>query len=83
MQACVVVSLLTGARAEELRALEWESLDLDGDPPSIEVGRSVHRGGETKSPRSRRRLELLDRARDALRTHRQLQRGARSEAGPG
>lgn len=53
MHAYVVVSLLTGARTEELRALTWDHLDLDGDPPSIEVWRSVRRGGETKTPRSR------------------------------
>ena len=82
MHAYVVVSLLTGARTEELRALKWDRLDLDGDPPSIEVWRSVRRGGETKTPRSRRTLELPDRARDALRTHCQLQREARLEAGP-
>lgn len=81
MHAYVVVSLLTGARTEELRALTWDHLDLDGDPPSIEVWRSVRRGGETKTPRSRRTLELPDRARDALRTHRQLQREARLKAG--
>ena len=77
MHAYVVVSLLTGARTEELRALTWDRLDLDGDPPSIEVRRSVRRGGETKTPRSPRTLELPDRARDALQTHRQLQREAR------
>jgi len=81
MHAYVVVSLLTGARTEELRALTWDHLDLDGDPPSIEVWRSVRRGGETKTPRSRRTLELPDRARDALRMHRQLQREARLKAG--
>lgn len=81
MHAYVVVSMLTGARTEELRALTWDHLDLDGNPPSIEVWRSVRRGGETKTPRSRRTLELPDRARDALRTHRQLQREARLRAG--
>lgn len=82
MHAYVVVWLSTGARTEELRALKWDRLDLEGDPPSIEVSRSVRPGGETKTPRSRRTLELLDRARDALRTHRQLQREALLEAGP-
>lgn len=81
MQAYVVVSLSTGARTEELRALTWDHLHLDGQPPSIEVWRSVRRGGETKTPRSRRTLELSDLARDALRTHRQLQREARLRAG--
>ncbi len=31
MHAYIVVSLLTGARTEELRALTWRNLDLDGD----------------------------------------------------
>ena len=31
MHAYVVVSLLTGARTEELRALTWSHLDLEGD----------------------------------------------------
>jgi len=38
LHAYVVLSLLTGARTEELRALTWDSLDLDGDPPTIQVG---------------------------------------------
>jgi hypothetical protein len=32
LHAYVVVSLLTGARTEELRALTWDHLDLDSDP---------------------------------------------------
>ena len=37
MNAYVVVSLSTGARTEELRALTWQHLDSDGDPPSMQV----------------------------------------------
>ena len=40
MNAYVVVSLFTGARTEELQALTWKHLDLDGDPPSMQVWRS-------------------------------------------
>ena len=58
MHAYVVVSLLTGARTEELRALTWTHLNLDGDPPTIELWRSVRAGGDTKTRRSRRTLEL-------------------------
>ena len=65
MHAYVVVSLLTGARTEELRALTWSHVDLEGDvsgppptPPSIQLWRSVRAGGETKTKRSRRTLEL-------------------------
>lgn len=49
-----------------MRALTWEHLDLDGDPPSIQVWRSVRRGGETKTAKSGRTLELPDRCVDAL-----------------
>lgn len=31
MHAYVVMSLLTGARTEELRALTWSHVDLEGD----------------------------------------------------
>src|SRR5512133_1994521 len=59
MHAYVVMSLLTGARTEELRALTWSHVDLEGDasgqppqPPSIQLWRSVRAGGETKTKRS-------------------------------
>ena len=35
MHAYIVVSLLTGARTEELRALTWNHLDLEGDTKAI------------------------------------------------
>lgn len=80
MHAYIVVSLLTGARTEELRALTWENLDLDGDPsaepprpPTIQVWRSVRTGGDTKTAKSRRTLELPGFCVDVLRRHRQLQ----------
>ena len=57
------LSLLTGARTEELRPLTWSHVDLDGDPangipPSIMVWRSVRAGGDTKTRKSRRTLGL-------------------------
>ena len=55
----IVVSLLTGARTEELRALRLDHVHLDADqvgerpvPPHIEVWRSVREGG-TRRPGSR------------------------------
>lgn len=52
MHAYIVLSLLTGARTEELRQLHWQDVDLRGDPdaeppvpPSIAVVRSVRHGG--------------------------------------
>jgi len=56
LHAYIVVSLLTGARTEEMRALTWDHVDLVGVPeadppvpPSIEVWRSVRDGGDTKT----------------------------------
>ena len=77
MRAYVVVSLLTGARTEELRALTWTHVDLEGKPPTVALWRSVRAGGETKTRQSRRTLELPARAAEALRAHRTSQRHAR------
>ena len=76
----IVVSLLTGARTEELRALRWEHVHLDGNheaqpaiPPHIEVWRSVRKGGDTKTKKSRRTLALPARCIEALRKQRAQQ----------
>jgi integrase len=62
MHSYVVVSLLTGARTEELRALRWEHVHLEGRPdvtppipPFVEVWRSVPAGGDTKTMKSAER----------------------------
>jgi integrase len=55
-------------------ALTWGHLDLDGDPASIQVWRSVRRGGETKTEKSWRTLELPERCVDALRDLREQER---------
>jgi integrase len=81
MNAYIVLSLLTGVRTEELRALTWDHLDVEADPPTIMVRPSVGRGGETKTPRSRRTLELPDRCTAALRAHRREQAEAQLKAG--
>ncbi|MGD9990118.1 site-specific integrase [Pseudonocardia sp.] len=77
LRAYIVLSLLVGARTEELRALRWADVDLDGlpdaeppVPPSISVLRSVRLGGDTKTRRSRRRIAMPLRCVDALRRHR-------------
>jgi integrase len=61
MHAYIVLSLLSGIRTEEARALRWAHVDLDGDPeahppvpPHVAVWRSVRVHGETKTERSRR-----------------------------
>jgi integrase len=70
MYAYIVVSLLTGARTEELRALTWSHTDLDGEPPSVQLWRSVREGGDTKTRLSRRTLERPNECVVALREHR-------------
>ena len=81
LHAYVVVSLLTGARTEELRALTWSHVDLDATLPVIMVWRSVRVGGDTKTRKSRRTLELPQRCADALRLHRGDQDQLRTRAG--
>jgi integrase len=81
LYAYIVVALLTGARTEELRALTWSHVDLDAIPPVIMVWRSVRAGGDTKTRKSRRTLELPQRCADALRVHRDRQEQARTRAG--
>ncbi|MDG4773498.1 tyrosine-type recombinase/integrase [Solwaraspora sp. WMMD792] len=88
LYAYVVVSLLTGARTEELRALRWDRVDLvgrpDADPPvppTINVWRSVRAGGDTKTRKSRRTLALPARCVAALNRHQADQERARQRAG--
>lgn len=76
LHAYVVLSLLTGARTEELRALTWAHVDLEGRPgdnpplpPSVHVWRSVRAGGDTKTRKSRRTLALPARCVTALAAH--------------
>lgn len=73
MRAYIVVSLLTGARTEEMRALRWHDVDVSGQPeadppipPNVALVRSVRAGGDTKTRMSRRALMLPQRAADAL-----------------
>ena len=77
MHAYIVVSLLTGARTEELRALTWSHVDLDGEPPSVQLWRSVREGGDTKTRLLRRTLELPNDCVAALRAHRRWQTQSR------
>jgi integrase len=73
MHAYIVVSLLTGARTEEMWALTWSHVDLDGEPPSVQLLRSVREGRDTKTRLSRRTLELPNDCVVALRAHRRWQ----------
>jgi integrase len=88
LHAYVALSLLVGARTEELRALTWDHVDLTGQPdddpptpPSVAVWRSVRAGGDTKTRKSRRTLALPRRCVDALRQHQQRQARDRERTG--
>ena len=90
MHAYIVLSLLTGLRTEEARALRWVHVDLDGDPaarppvpPHVAVWRSVRTHGDTKTERSRRTLGLPQVAVQALRAWSASQAGERLAAGDG
>jgi integrase len=84
----IVVSLLIGARTEELRALTWSHVDLIGDtaatppiPPHVMVWRSVRVGGDTKTRKSWRTLALPGRCVGGLCSHRERQAAVRAAAG--
>jgi integrase len=81
LYAYIVVSLLTGARTEELRALTWPLVDLTAAPPCVMVWRSGRAGGDTKTRKSRRTLELPQRCVDALLLHRDRQDQIRARCG--
>ncbi|GAA2726741.1 site-specific integrase [Actinocorallia aurantiaca] len=90
LRAYVVLSLLTGARTEELRELTWSLVDLRGRPaengmpeipPCIMVWHSVRAGGDTKTSKSRRTLQLPQRCIVALETLKKRQDVARKAAG--
>ena len=86
--AYVILSLTTGIRTEEARALRWDHVDLDGDRdarvPVPPARRGVALGplhGDTKTEKSRRTLALPQNAVTALREHRKWQAEARLSAG--
>lgn len=88
MHAYIVVSLLTGARTEEVRALQWDHVDLDGDPdadppmpPHMFVWRSDREGGDVKTKKSRRTLALPQQVATVLRDYKVRQDRWRKRAG--
>lgn len=88
LYAYICLSLLTGARTEELRALTWSNVDLDGDPDAtppvpatVQLWRSVRTTGDTKTKLSRRTLRLPSRCIDALAKHRAAQPAKRARTG--
>lgn len=79
LAAYVALSLLTGVRTEEARALTWADVDLTAG--TVAVYRSVRAKGDTKTRRSRRVLKLPTRATDALKEHRKCQAAEQLAAG--
>ena len=89
LHAYVALSLLTGIRTEEARALRWSHVvawaeDAGDWRPVTEAGfghkryavyvwRSVRATGDTKTELSRRTLEVPDEAADALKDHHKRQ----------
>ncbi|MFG1697718.1 tyrosine recombinase XerC [Nonomuraea sp. NPDC049309] len=88
MHGYLVMALLTGARTEELRALTWDHVDLEGAPdadppvpPYVAVWRSVRASGDTKTRKSRRTLALPQRCVEALKAQRAQQEADKKAAG--
>jgi integrase len=76
LYAYIVVSLLSGIRTEETRALRWDQVHLDEGPeavPHVDVWRSVRASGDTKTPKSRRSLQLPAVAVEALKVQQEQQ----------
>jgi integrase len=66
-------------RPGELRKLTWDHVDLDRGV--VHVWRSASKSGDTKTPKSKRSLELPKRAIIALAAHAQRQARERQAAG--
>jgi integrase len=73
----LILSVMTGIRPEEPRALRWDHVDLDG--ATIHVWRSTRAHGDVKTVKSRRTLEIAPQAVGALR-RRQAQQECDREA---
>lgn len=79
LQALFVISITLGLRPGELRKLTWDHVDLDRGV--VHVWRSASKSGDTKTPKSKRSLELPKRAIAALTTHKARQAKERRAAG--
>src|SRR5205823_2525094 len=67
LYAYVVLSVTTGLRTEELRALRWNEVDLGAG--TVAIYRAVRSTADTKTPKSRRVLSLPRLAVRALGEH--------------
>jgi integrase len=97
IHAYVALSIMTGVRTEEARALRWDHIvawvddatgwqsvteaGFDHDKFAVYVWRSVRADGDTKTEKSRRTLEVPDEAAEALKTLRKRQAAQRLKAG--
>jgi integrase len=95
LEAYITLSLLTGLRTEEARALRWDHVaawagdhwqpvteaGFDHDQLALFVWRSERVGGDTKTPKSRRTLALAHRCAAALREQKIRQAADRLAAG--
>ncbi|HEY6786994.1 MAG TPA: site-specific integrase, partial [Trebonia sp.] len=79
LEALFVVSITLGLRPGELRKLTWDHVDLGRGV--IHVWRSASRSGDTKTPHSKRSLELPNRAIKALNAHKHRQAKEQEAAG--
>ncbi len=96
LEAYVILSLLSGVRTEEARALRWDHVvawvggqwvpvldaGFDHEQVAVFVWRAERSGGDTKTPESRRTLALPRKCVEALREHRVRQAQDRLVAGP-
>lgn len=96
IHAYIAMSLFTGVRTEEARPLKWKHTHLNpvkgqtcscGSehsqdlPPHVEVWRSVRKGGDTKTRKSRRTIALPAFVIAILTEHQQQQRTSRADRG--
>jgi site-specific recombinase XerD len=79
LAAYVVLSLLSGIRTEEARALTWAEVDLKAG--TMAVYRSARAKGDTKTRKSRRLLQMPKRAIETLKEHRKRQAAERLQVG--
>jgi len=95
LEAYITLSLLTGLRTEEARALRWDHVvawtgdqwqpvteaGFDHEELAVFVWRSDRAGSDTKTPKSRRTLALPRRCATVLGEHRTRQAADRLAAG--
>jgi integrase len=96
LEAYIILSLLSGVRTEEARALRWDHVvawvdgqwrpvgetGFDHEQLAVFVWRAQRAGGDTKTPKSRRTLALPRKCVEALREQRVRQAKDRLSAGP-